>query len=192
MAEVVVFHHVQGVTGGVRAFADLLRSDGHTVHAVDLYEGRTFDDFEEGMAHARTVGFATILERGKAAAADLPAAVVYVGFSLGVLPAQLLAQTRPGCRGAVLLESCVPAAEFGVAWPADVPVQIHGMDDDPSFAHEGDIEAARELVATVPDGELFVYPGDVHLFTDPSLPTYDEAAAKQVVERVRDFVRRVG
>ena len=192
MAEVVVFHHAQGLTPGVRSLADLLRADGHTAHTVDVYDGRTFDDLESGMAHASDVGFGTLVDRARAAGEQLPADVVYLGISLGVLAAQSLAQTRPGCRGAVLLEGCVAASEFGSGWPASVPVQIHGMDRDPYFAGEGDVDAARDVVAAAEDGELFVYPGDRHLFVDPHLSGYDEAAAAQVLDRVLAFLRRVG
>ncbi|WP_394436994.1 dienelactone hydrolase family protein [Streptomyces sp. SGAir0957] len=191
MAEVLVFHHGHGLTAGVRAFAGELRRAGHTVHVPDLYEGRVFDTLEEGMAHAESVGFATLVERGTAAAGKLPADLVHVGFSLGVLPAQKLAQTRPGAKGAVLIEACVPVSEFGGVWPEDVPVQIHGMDADPFFSGEGDVDAARALVDKAPDAELFLYPGDRHLFTDSSLPSYDERAATRAVQRVLAFLDRV-
>ncbi|MFJ5266598.1 dienelactone hydrolase family protein [Streptomyces sp. NPDC088387] len=191
MAEVLVFHHGHGLTTGVREFAELLRRSGHTVHVPDSYEGRVFDTLEEGIGYARTAGFATVAERGIAAAGALPAELVYVGFSLGVMPAQRLAQTRPGAKGALLLEACVPVSEFGDVWPQDVPVQIHGMDADPFFAEEGDVDAARELVGAAPDAELFLYPGDRHLFTDSSLPTYDEQATALVHERVLAFLDRV-
>lgn len=190
MAEVLLFHHAQGLTEGISAFADRLRQAGHTVHTPDVYDGNTFPTLDEGLAYARQVGFGELMERGVRAADALPAALVYIGFSLGVLPAQRLAQTRPGARGAVLLESCVPPSEFGGAWPADVPVQVHGMDADPFFAGEGDIDAARALVKEAVDGELFVYPGERHLFTDSSLATYDADAATLVAERVLDFVNR--
>jgi dienelactone hydrolase len=109
-----------------------------------------------------------------------------------VLTAQMLAQTRPGAQGALLFHSCVPASTFGDTWPAAVPLQVHGMDADPFFVEDGDLEAAREMVASVPDGELFVYPGDQHLFTDSSLPSYDEAAATLLTQRVLTFLDRVG
>ncbi|GIF95571.1 dienelactone hydrolase family protein [Catellatospora citrea] len=190
MAEVLLFHHAQGLTEGIRAFADRLRQAGHTVHTPDVYDGNTFPTLDEGLAYARQVGFGELRERAVRAADTLPAELVYIGFSLGVLPAQQLAQTRPGARGAVLLESCVPPSEFGGSWPADVPVQVHGMDADPFFAGEGDIDAARALVKEAVDGELFVYPGDLHLFTDSSLTTYDADAGALVAERVLDFVNR--
>lgn len=192
MADVLLFHHAHGLTSGVREFAEALRAAGHTVHVPDLYEGRVFDTLEDGVGYAQQVGFDTITARGRAAAAELPAALVYAGFSLGVLPAQLLAQTRPGARGALLYHACVPPTEFGDAWPREVPVQIHGMDADEFFVGEGDIEAARTLVATSPDAELFCYPGDQHLFADPSLPAYDRTAATLLTERTLAFLDRVG
>lgn len=192
MAEVLLFHHVLGRTAGVNGFAERLRAGGHTVHVPDLYDGQVFGTLDEGMAHVQELGFGSIIEGGRRVAEELPAEIVYAGFSLGVLPAQMLAQTRPGARGALLLESCVPTSEFGDGWPAGVPVQIHGMDADPSFAGEGDIDAARALVASTPDAELFTYPGDQHLFADDSLPSYDEAAAALLTERVLTFLDDLG
>jgi dienelactone hydrolase len=189
MAEVLLFHHAQGLTEGVTAFADGLRSAGHTVHTPDLYDGHTFAHLDAGIGYAREVGFGTVGERGVRAADDLPADLVYAGFSLGVMPAQQLAQTRAGARAALFFESCIPTSEFGSPWPAEVPVQVHGMDADPFFAEEGgDLDAARELVASTDGAELFLYPGDQHLFTDSSLPAYDPAATAQVLDRVRHFL----
>jgi dienelactone hydrolase len=188
MAEVLLFHHAQGLTPGVRSFADTLTQAGHTVHVPDLYDGKVFETLEEGAAYAEQVGFPTIIERGQAVAEKLAAGLVYAGFSLGVLPAQMLTQTRPGAKGALLMQACVPVSEFGGSWPAEVPVQIHGMDADPFFAGEGDIDAARALVDSTPDAELFVYPGDKHLFADDSLPSYDKGAAQLLTERVLTFL----
>jgi dienelactone hydrolase len=193
MAEVVLFPHAQGLTDGMRSFASTLEDAGHVVHQVDLYEGRTFETLEAGIDHAKSVGFEALLDRGVAAAEGLPAPLVYLGFSLGVMPAQKLAETRPGAAGAVLLHACVPVEEFAPAWPEDVPVQVHGMDHDPFFADEGDLDAARALVSGLPDGqgELFVYPGSAHLFTDDSLPDFDAEAAQQVTRRVLDLLAGV-
>lgn len=188
MAEVLLFHHAQGQTAGFHAFADDLRRAGHTVHTPDLFDGRTFDSIDAGLAHAREVGFEEVIERGVRAAEALPAELVYAGFSLGVLSAQKLAQTRPGARGALLFYSCVPTAEFGSSWPAGVPVQVHGMDADPYFVDEGDLDAARELVESAEDGELFLYPGDQHYFADSSLPSYRADAAALLQERVLEFL----
>lgn len=191
MADVIVFHHAQGLTSGVRDFADRIRAAGHEVHAPDLYQGRTFDALADGVAHAEEMGFATVLERGKRAADELPAEVVYVGLSLGVLPAQMLAQTRPGARGAVLVSACVPVTEFGSAWPQAVPVQVHGMDADEMFVVEGDLDAARRLVSSGADAELFLYSGSAHLFADRSLRDYDAAAAQLLEERVLGFLGEI-
>ena len=158
MAEVLLFHHAQGQTAGFHAFADELRDAGHTVHTPDLYDGRTFPTLEEGIAYAGEVGFMEILERGVRTADELPSELVYAGFSLGVMPAQKLAQTRPGARGALLFYSCIPTSEFGSSWPADVPVQIHGMDADPIFVDEGDIDAAREIVDSTERGRALPLP----------------------------------
>ena len=191
MAEVLLFHHAQGLTEGIIGFADLLREAGHSVHAPDLYDGRTFQTLEEGIGYAQEIGFGNVLERGVRAADELPAGLTYAGFSLGVMPAQKLAQTRPGARGALLFESCIPTSEFGPRWPDGVPVQIHGMDADPFFAGEGDIDAARALVEEAEDAELFVYHGDRHLFADSSLPSYDADATALLTQRVLDFLKRV-
>jgi dienelactone hydrolase len=188
MAEILLFHHALGLTTGVTDFADRLRGAGHTVHTPDLYEGRTFQTLEDGEGHARETGFGTILERGVGAADDLPSGLVYAGVSLGAMPAQKLAQTRPGTQGALLLEACVPPTEFGSSWPRGVPVQIHGMDADPSFADEGDLDAARALVEEADEAELLLYPGDSHLFTDSSLPSYDAEAAELLTKRVLEFL----
>jgi dienelactone hydrolase len=188
VAEVVVFHHAQGLTDGVLAFADDLRAAGHVVHTPDLYDGATFDDLDAGVGQAREIGFDTVLARGVAAVQTLPDDVVYAGFSLGVVPAQQLAQTRPGARGALLMHGAFPLEEFGGRWPQGLPLQIHTMADD----DWGDVEFARQLAATVEGAELFLYPGDQHLFTDSSLPAYDESAAAQVRDRVLAFLDRLG
>ncbi|GAA2728151.1 dienelactone hydrolase [Cellulomonas aerilata] len=184
----LLFHHGHGLTDGVREFADALRAVGHDVHVPDLYDGRVFDDLREGLAYARQVGFDAIQERGVATADGLPNGLVYAGFSLGVMAAQQLAQTRPGAKGALLFHSCLPPAELGGPWPPGVRVQIHGMDADPYFADEGDLDAARVLVQETADAELFLYEGDQHLFADRSLPAFREVPAALLTERVVRFL----
>lgn len=190
MTEVVLYHHVQGLTDGVAALAEELRGAGHAVHTPDLFDGRTFATIDEGMAHARGIGFGVLLERGVAAAPTASSdGLVYAGLSMGAMPAQQLAQTRPDARGALLLHACLPVSEFGERWPDGVPVQVHGMDADPFFAEEGgDLDFARELVASTDQAELFLYPGDQHLFTDSSLPAYDADAARLLTDRVLRFL----
>jgi dienelactone hydrolase len=195
MTDVVLFHHVQGLTEGVRAFADELRAGGHTVHTPDLFEGALPATVEDGIAHVKSVGDEVLSQRVAAVVADLPARLVYAGFSWGAASAQQYAQTRPGALGALLYEACLPLTgdwAFG-PWPDGVAVQIHGMEKDPFFGLEGDIDAAREVVAAAgPErGELFVYAGDRHLFTDSSLPSYDADAAALVVRRSKEFLDRL-
>ena len=186
MAEVALYHHVQGLTAGVQSFADELRQAGHTVHAPDLFDGRTFDTLQEGMSFARDAGFGALAERGIAVAEGLGPELVYAGFSFGVTVAQQLAQTRPGARGAVLMSGCLPVSEFGDAWPDGVPVQVHGKEGDRLL--DEDLEAARALVDSADCGELFLYPGEQHLFADSSLPAYDAAAAALLTRRVLAFL----
>ncbi len=188
MTEVVLFHHAHGLTPGMVTFADDLRRAGHTVHTPDLFDGRTFDTVEQGVGYAKEIGFGEVMERGARAVDGLPADLVYGGFSLGVLPAQCLAQTRAGARGALLFHACVPVSEFSSSWPDGVPVQVHAMDADPFFVDDGDIDAARALVDEAEDAELFLYPGDQHLFTDSSLSSHDDVAAKLLGQRVLSFL----
>lgn len=191
MADVLLLHHAQGLTEGLTAFADTLRGAGHTVTAPDLYDGRVFADLVDGLGHAEKVGFGALAKRGVDAAEALGEDLVYVGFSLGVMPAQQLAQTRAGARGAVLVGSCVGPTEFAPGWPAGVPVQVHGGERDEIFVEEGDLDAARELVAAAAAAELFLYDCDGHLFPDASLDDHDEAAAALFTERVLAFLARL-
>jgi dienelactone hydrolase len=189
MTEVVLYHHAHGLTEGVRSFADELRAAGHVVHTPDLYDGNTYGNLEDGIAYAKQAGFGTILERGRLAAEGLPSRLVYAGFSLGVMPAQMLAQTRPGAQGALFFSAALPTSEFGNGWPAGVPVQIHMMEGD-EWAEE-DLPVARELTETTDGAELFLYPGHGHVFADSSLPDYDEAAAGLLRQRVLTFLQGV-
>jgi dienelactone hydrolase len=186
MTEVVLFHHALGLTGGVTAFADELRAAGHTVHTPDLFEGRRFPDVGEGVAYAEATGFGTLVERGARAAAELPDAV-YAGFSLGVLPAQMLAQTRPHARGALLMHSCIPPEEFG-DWPAGLPGQIHLTEGDEwVLPPNEDLAVARRLQAAG-RAELFLYAGDAHLFAERGHPDHDEEAAGRLTRRLLAFL----
>jgi len=196
MADVMLFHHVIGLTDGVRAFAEQLARAGHRVHTPDLYDGEVAASLMDGFAIKDRIGAEALNERVERALEGQPQGLVYAGMSLGVMTAQRLAQTRPGARGALLYEACVPVTgewAFG-PWPPGVPVQVHGMDDDEFFAHEGDLDAARELVQALgPElAELFTYPGDGHLFLDSSLPSYDPIATALVLERSRALLDRVG
>lgn len=195
MADVLLFHHVLGLTDGVREFADALAGERHRVHTPDLYGGRLADTLEDGFAIKNEIGDDTLDALVAEALGDLPSALVYAGISLGVMSAQRLAQTRPDARGALLYEACIPVTgewAFG-PWPDGLPVQVHGMDDDEFFAHEGDLAAARELVEAARPGvgEVFTYPGDRHLFVDSSLPGYDADATALVIDRSRALLDRL-
>ena len=191
MAELIVFHHALGLTDGVRSWAAALREEGHTVQTPDLYEGRTFANLAAGVAFAEEIGFETVIDRGVAAAGDAGPGIVFCGFSLGVLPAQKLAQSRPDARGAVLISAAVPPAMFGSAWPDTVPVQIHLMEQDP-FVVDEDLPAAQELVAEAADGELFIYEGSEHLFFEAGVPNHRPEHADELKARVLEFLERIG
>lgn len=195
MVDVVLFHHIQGLTPGMRALAAALAQDGHTVHTPDLYDGHVFDRMDDGFAHMRSLDPTRLHDQVEAVVDALPDRLVFAGVSWGVMQAQRLAQTRPDARGAVFFEACLPLTGEGTfgPWPAGLPVQIHGMDQDEFFALEGDLDAARDLVtAAGPDiAEVFTYSGDGHLFVDSSLPSYDPAAAQLAIGRVRDILNRL-
>jgi dienelactone hydrolase len=188
VAEVVLFHHALGLTPGCVAIADALRAAGHVVHTPDLFEGRTFVSVVDGVRHAEEIGFGTLVERGRRAVETLPDTIVTAGLSLGVMPAQMIVQTRPGAKAALLLHGCVPLSFYGGSWPDGVPLQIHTM----ALDELGDVHVARELARTVVGTELHLYPGDGHLFTDPASPDYDEAATALLMQRALEFLRRTG
>jgi dienelactone hydrolase len=189
MAEIVLFHPALGLTQGTLAFAHDLRAAGHTVHTPDLYEGATFADVDAGVRHVEQLGFGTVIQRGERAAAGLPSDVVYAGFSLGGLPAQKLAQSRPGAQGLLLFHAFVQPEQLGSSWPHGLKAQIHMMEQDPWLGE--DLEAARQFVGRMPEVALFLYPGKGHLFTDKTLTDYDAAAAGQLWDRVISFLDRV-
>jgi dienelactone hydrolase len=182
MAEVVVFHHALGITGFFTDLADTLRGAGHTVHMPDLLGGRTFPTIEEGVAYSEELGGPmAVVQRARTAVESLPNDAVYIGFSLGVLAAQSLAQTRPGAKGAVLVYSALPLGEWGDAWPSTWPdgvrLQVHILEGDEDF------EFAKELTARVAGSELFVYGGAEHYFAE-----HDPAAAVLLAKRILDLL----
>ena len=187
MATVLLFHHALGQTPGFLAFASQLEEAGHTVHAPDLYEGEVFTDLDDGVAHAEGLGFGHLIEIGNATAQELPAAVVYAGFSLGALPAQALAQRRAGASGALLYHGGMPSPVFATPWKPGVPLQIHTKELDPYT----ELEVVRQLATESARGELYLYPGAGHLFADPSYDEYDEPAATLLLARSLTFLDQV-
>jgi dienelactone hydrolase len=193
MAEVVLFHSVLGLRPGVIAAADRLRAAGHTVHTPDLFDGEVFDDLEDGMRKEDALGYREIARRAREAVAGLPEGLVFAGFSMGATHAELLAASRPGALGAVLMHGAEPVEAlsefFGVErWPKGVPVQAHHAAEDPWVEAE-DVdaldEAVREAGATF---EYHVYRGSGHLFADPELPEYDRGSSEEMWERVLAFL----
>lgn len=192
MAEIILFHHVYGLTAGVESFAGDLRAEGHLVHVPDLFDGAVFDSIERGLTHAEAVGFESLIERGMDAAGALPSSVVYAGFSLGALVAHKLAQTRRGALGALLFShGDVPMETFGEAWPVGVALQIHVNEDD-AWCEMGVVQEFIERAGSVASAELFIYPGSSHLFADSSLPDFDADSAHLALERSLGFLSRFG
>ena len=186
MSEIVLFHSAYGRRPAVLQFAETLRTNGHVVHVPDLYDGEVFDSLEAGIVKRDALGMEELARRATASVEGLGPELVYAGFSLGCAPAQLLAQTRPGARGALLMHGALPAEAFGTGWPATVALEVHGMEDDPWF----DSEVARRLVDGAADGVLYSYPGAAHLFADSGLPDFDAGAAALMTERALSFFAR--
>lgn len=191
MPTVVLFHHAQGLTPGIEHLADRFRAGGHEVIAPDLFEGRTFATLDEGVDYAQGVGFDVIAQRGRDAVEHLSPSLVYAGISLGVVPAQMLTQTREGALGGIFISACLPFEEFGT-WPTDMPVQIHAMTHDAQFKGEGDYKAASQLVDTTDFAELYLYPGRDHLFADDSLDTFDENITTIMSAKCLEFLDAKG
>lgn len=187
MTDVILFHHALGVTDGINAFADRLRTGGHAVTVGDLFGGKTFDNIDDGVAYEEELGWEEVIARSEAAIAPLRPAIVIGGFSLGAVYAQRLAQTREGALGALLYHGGDnPPSAFETPWPPQVGLQIHVSEGDRWFNREG----GEQLVSEVPNGELFLYPGSAHLFTDSSWEEYDEASTNLVIERTLAFLDR--
>ena len=187
MTEILLFHHALGLTPGVLEFAEQLRGAGHTVHTPDVYDGNVFADLEAGLAFARKTGFGELHARGLAAADDLPHEIVYAGFSLGVMPAQELAQTRSGAAGALLFHAGAPTSEFERPWPARVPLQMHVMEGD----ELGDVDVCQALAEEIDSAELYLYPGSGHLFADSGSVDYEPESARLLTDRTLAFLSRL-
>jgi dienelactone hydrolase len=197
MAEVVMFHSVLGLRPAVQDAAERLRVAGHTVHTPDLFDGEVFDNIDDGMRKEETIGSREIARRAEEAVAELPAELVFAGFSMGLVYAEWLAASRPGALGAVLMHGAVPVEGlteyFGVErWPAGVPVQVHYAADDPWVEAEQEVIPLGDAVRGAgAEFEQYVYPGSGHLFADPNFFEYDLASSEAMWERVISFLGRV-
>jgi dienelactone hydrolase len=195
MTTVALFPSVLGVRAGVLDAADRLRRDGHEVLVVDLYEGRTFDDYEPAMAFAEEeLGHAELMRRAREGVADLPDGFVSAGFSLGCVMAVHVATQRT-VSGVLMIAGALPASAFGAdaQWPTGVPAQTHATLDDPWREQDMTDQAVLEVAAAGSTLEVFDYPGAGHLFTDASLPAeYDPVGTELLWSRVLPFVRDCG
>jgi len=192
MASVAVFHSVLGVTSGLGDFAEKLRKAGHEVKVLDQYDGRVFGNYKEASAHVDEVGFPALMAKAIAGVADLPDGFVAIGFSNGAGMAEFVAANRI-VSGVVMLGGALPLEMIGIAWPIDVPAQIHTTIDDPQREQDA-IDSVAKAVDDAGGGiEVFDYPGSGHLFADPSRrDEYQPAEADLMLTRVNDFLNRVG
>ncbi len=191
MALIALFHHAQGLRDDVRVWAESFQQAGHDVETPDLFEGRTFDRLEDGIAHRDELGIPTLIARAGQALEGLPTELVYAGFSMGASTAHYFAVTRPGARGVLLMHGTAPAESLGDApWPGGMPGQLHKKEDDRLMDDAG-VEALERAAGDAPL-EVFTYSGRGHLFADPQGPDYDAAAAQLMLERELEFLDRLG
>jgi dienelactone hydrolase len=188
---VVLFHSAFGRTTGVLQTAQRLRLLGHTVHTPDLYDGEVFgpDDRMEAVRKIQEVGFDGVLARSAAAVSQLSSELVYAGYSNGAACAELLAATRPGAVGAILMHGPLPIRDLGwKSWPKTVPVQVHFAAQDPRRRAEIVAAFAGRVQASGASFEICDYPGAGHLFADPDMPEYDPDAAEIMLTNVLRFL----
>ncbi|MFG3255646.1 dienelactone hydrolase family protein [Streptomyces sp. NPDC048172] len=196
MTEIVLFHSVLGIRAGITDAAARFRAAGHTVHTPDLYEGRSFDTYDEAFAFLASIGgIPELITRTQASVEHLPEDVVYAGFSNGGASVLLLTATRPGARGALLFHAAMPltAFEMDFTWPHGVPAQVHYATGDPYREEAGITGLAAEVRAAGAPFDQYDYEGTGHLFSDPELPEeYDKESAELMFSRALEFLERVG
>jgi len=194
VTQIALFHSPLGVSPGVEEAADRLRKAGQDVLLVDQYEGRVFDDYEEADSFVQSIGSYPELMRRAAAGVDtLPDGFVAAGFSNGGGMSEYIA-TQRRVAGVLMLSGALPIEMLGVgAWPTDVPAQIHYTVRDP-FRRQEWVDAVASAVRRAgAELEVFNYPGDGHLFTDPSLPQeYQPDDAETLWQRVLAFAPLTG
>lgn len=191
MTAIALFPSVLGVRPGILDAAQRLRQAGHDVLVVDLYGGRTFDEYEPAMAYAHEeVGLEELMRRAREAVVALPDGLVAAGFSLGCVMAVHVA-TRRRVSGVVMIAGAIPVSSFGDGsrWPAGVPAQTHSTVADPWREQDEVDQAVRDVTEGGGTIEVFDYPGSGHLFTDSTLPAeYDPVATEAMWGRVLAFV----
>ncbi len=195
MTTVVLFHSVLGIRQGVLDAADRLRGEGHEVVLPDLFDGRTFDEYDPALEFAlKETGLPALLGRAVDSVADVPDGFVVSGFSLGCVMAAYVGTQRQ-VSGVLMIAGAIPVSGFGdgVTWPAGVPAQTHATLDDPWREQEEIDEAVRDVEAGGGTIEVFDYPGSGHLFTDPTLSAeYDAATTELFWSRALPFVAACG
>ncbi|WP_299531116.1 dienelactone hydrolase family protein [uncultured Streptomyces sp.] len=175
---IMLFHSTYGLRPAVHAAADRLRAAGHEVRVPDLFEGHTFESTDEASAYREKVGKDELLRRAVLAAAPYSdQGLVYVGFSLGAAVAQTLALGDAKARGLLLFHGTSDLAENATV--DELPVQLHVADPDPYETEDWLNSWYLQMGRTGADVEIYRYPGAGHLYTDPDLPDWDEAAAEQ-------------
>ncbi len=192
-SEVVVFHSAYGLRPAIIEFADKLRAAGHIVHTPDLYDGEVFSDRSDAIRKIQELGFDNLLDRARSAVETLPHDLVYAGFSNGGVCAELLAATRNGARGAILIHAPLMVRDLGwMVWPSNVPVQVHFADKDP-IRNQAVIDALDTKVRQSGSSfEQFEYDAPGHLFADPAFPAYNANATELMTTRVLEFLRAMG
>lgn len=187
MTDLILFHSMYGLRPAVHEAAERLRAAGHHVVVPDLFDGRTADTVEEGMAIKDEYGRDELLRRAVAASAPhSDAGLVYGGFSLGASLAQTVALADERARGLVMLHG---TADLGDDVTADgLPVQLHVADPDPFEPHDWQTAWYLRMRKAGADVEVFRYPGAGHLYTDPELPDHDAEAAERTWRVVTDFL----
>ncbi|AZQ71163.1 MULTISPECIES: dienelactone hydrolase family protein [Streptomyces] len=187
---IVLFHSAYGLRPAVHAAADRLRAAGHEVHVPDLYEGRTAETVEDGMAIKDEIGREELLRRAVTAVAPLSdRGLVYAGFSLGGSIAQNLAMADEKARGLLLLHGTSDLPED--ASVNDLPVQLHVADPDPFEPHDWLNAWYLRMGRAGADVEVHRYAGAGHLFTDPELDDYDAEAAERTWAVALAFLEEV-
>lgn len=180
IAEIILFHHAQGLTEGLRDLAERLRAAGHKVHTPDMYSGPVFGKLDEGLAFASRIGHDAIEEVARRAARRHPHTNTVIGFSLGAFPAQLLAQEWKKIDGLVLVAGGLPPRDLGGDWRFNVRLSVHAADPD-DWIPPGSLET---LLHHARGPHIHRYPGLGHMFVDPSSPDYDADAADLFEERL--------
>jgi dienelactone hydrolase len=186
MVHVVLFHSILGLRPIERDLAREWEAAGHRVALPDFYEGRTANDYDQGFALYQEVGQSTVRARAAAALAVAPGEAVLSGVSMGAVRVLEHWGERAASRGALLIAG---AGSWSPGLRPGLPVQAHIARPDP-FDPE---EFFEEWVATNPGAALDLrrYDGAGHYFLDPTLPDFDETAARDARAAMLEFLARL-